>query len=621
MRRAECRDALHQQFVAARRDQNALLEGVLQSFHLVAGQVEGVRRGAVVQLEEFRHLVHGVVHDLVDDHVVPRIHIRAGVIDVERHRRPDLAPVFIVAGNDDRARAGRDRHGHRPVRYGGPRHVIGNPVELQRVDLDRRAAGQGNHVAVRADASGRQAEVRQRVQLAEEVRAPLADPGLEGRQPQPGLQRHVGAPGRHAVCDQRVVRLVDDRIQLRAEHGDGGRVAQRLPVVATERRVTDHPRHDRRVVADVKHAGVRPREVVDFHSKAEVQVPGEHVPAPLGRTVHERVLAAIIAVSVPVGDGVPEREHPHPLLHVRHRLKRRGVLVVGKIRRIHETHQAGVVVVESRVGALLPVPAVAGLLLVAARRHVHAEIGIRHHKIIRIERVYFDPVIHLVRLALVGIGEPGAEVVPLDVVGVRVGIRMLNAVQEHENVSLVTHGQTHVRRNLEPDSLAHARRIPVVGFQGVHVQFVVAQERLVRRELHAVRAAAFIELRLAESRTDEGTAAPSDPCVVDHPLVPIDECGIQVFVALFHPVAPLVDVRLRQPEPVGAEIAEGVAVAESHDALLFRILVGEDGCRRARMAVPRLHVKDHPRPARLRRDRSAVHTAVHVRHVHRDDGR
>ena len=369
----------------------------------------------------------------------------------------------------------------------------------------------------------------------------------------------------------------------------------------------------------VDHGQAPPRDleqvrvaVPAVRAQPEVHVPQQHVPPASVGAVGEHVLAAVVAVAVPVRHHVPQGERAHPLPDVGLGLHRGGELVVGEVGRVHEVEQVAVVVVVAVVDLLLPVPAVARLLLQAVGHGVDAELGVLADEV-RVGAPELEPVVDLEQVAHVVVREPGFDVVRAHVVRVRVHVAVRVPVHVDPDQPLVAVRQAQAAREPEARALALAGRVPPL-LQGVQVELVGAEDGVVLGRADHVRVDACP--RPLHRPADERAAAVPDVRVVDRALVAVDEGHVQRLVAERRAGRPLVHVRLRQPEPVAAQLGRVRVLAPADHAFAGRRVVGELRGGRRGVGVRGGHAERDDRAAGLARDRRAVDPRAGVRHGH-----
>ncbi len=395
------------------------------------------------------------------------------------------------------------------------------------------------------------------------------------------------------------------------------RGVKRLPIIAPERRVLDHAPDHRHVVRNIKEIPIP----VMSHAQSEINVPRKKIPSSAVRAIHEGVLAAMISVAVPIPDDMTERNLPHPLPHVRNRLQGRSVLIVRKIARIHEMKQTRVIVIETCVCRPFPVPPVTCLLLLSAGREKQLQRGVPDLETAVVKVVgkisVFRPVVHLEQFAVILVRKPFAEVVPLDVMRVRVDVGILDTVQADERISLITGGQPQLLGNLITHAFTLQRRI-AIALKRIEVQFVHSEEYIVRGELDAEGASPFIHLGVRHADANPWTAAPTDAGIVDYPSA-IHKRRVEILVAVPLACFPFVNIGLGHPEAIRAEISDRINISKPHQALPNR-RVGREIVRRHRgIGVPCPDMKRHQLAMSLPRDKRAVNSSADVYHVRFND--
>ena len=115
-----------------------------------------------------------------------------------------------------------------------------------------------------------------------------------------------------------------------------------------------------------------------------------------------------------------------------------------------------------------------------------------------------------------------------------------------------------------------------------------------------------------------GTAAVLAAGVVNDAVVAQYKRGIERFVAQFFPRGPAVERGLRDPEPIGAEVARLRRVAPAHEALARGRIARENRCRPRGSIIRCLDMKGEHRAAGLARNRAAEQARAVIGHRDND---
>ncbi len=172
------RAILNEQHKSAGGNHRTLLKGEIQAGHAIARKIEGVIGGSIMQFQELREVVRRLVHDLVDHQRSLGRRVAARIRNIDRHGCADLLPILVEPRYNDIVDAGCDGEHQRPVGHRAPSDRIFDPVENQCVNLDGGHTGKRDSIAVRRDTADRQAEIRHRIQLAQNIAAAIANPTL-----------------------------------------------------------------------------------------------------------------------------------------------------------------------------------------------------------------------------------------------------------------------------------------------------------------------------------------------------------------------------------------------------------------------------------------------------------
>ena len=340
-------------------------------------------------------------------------------------------------------------------------------------------------------------------------------------------------------------------------------------------------------------------------AQAEVQIPQQKPPPPLGRLVRVGVLAAGVPVAVPIAHRVPQGDHPRPRIDVQQRVRlREEVRGVGLVHGLDEFENPTVVVRENLVGFLFPVPAVAALLEDVACRGERLQRGVVAREVgeLPVHRE-FEPVVNLEDLPSDLFGEPAFDVVGADVQGVAVDVPAPAAVDVDMHKALGTERNADAAGHPETDFLA-LRRVLARGLEAVEVELVRAEKLVFVGHVQVIRAE--VADRAVVGRANERASAVIRARVVNDAVRPVHERGRQGGVVQRLPARPQVDVGLGHPDAVDAEVAGRLFLPEPHQRLAGggaqRIEVGRGG----RAPVQRTNVIGNDRPRRLPRQQGAV---------------
>ena len=111
-------------------------------------------------------------------------------------------------------------------------------------------------------------------------------------------------------------------------------------------------------IVDFVHRGGR---AVAAAAQGKIQIPEHHFPLAVDRFVNRGVLAAVVTVTVPVADDMPDGEDPRPLLDIDQAFDASLVLNAGRfVEGFDQFEEPGMIVVESVIRFLFPIPAIAG---------------------------------------------------------------------------------------------------------------------------------------------------------------------------------------------------------------------------------------------------------------------
>ena len=488
---------------------------------------------------------------------------------------------------------GAERHVQTPIRHGGPGDRVSDAVDSDRVHLDRRISCERDEV------------VRRRVRPAggEVRRVCGGQPGQNAgaRAGEIALQG-AGRGDVDAAGLERGESGVHHGIDVGGEHRSLAQFLERAPVRATEGRRLVNLLH--RAVGEVGGKQLLSRPPGAAVAEDNIVVPDEQGPLAVHRLVAIHVLFVLAAKSIPITDGMFDRKRPHPLLHVRDGLQARRI---GRVRRIDQREDIGVVVGGAVDGARQVIPAVTGQLFVAVRARVIVErapgIIVEAH-LLGIGRVEFEPRLKFVEKAVRVVREIFIDHFVARHLGVLHQRAAPAAVDEHGDVAAVKPRQSKLAHQPETGLLALDRVVvkrPVSGRVNL-VEVVRAEEQVVERELHRVMATPQRRRKALVIRAAGITRAE----VVNHAVIAVNERAVYALVAQHGPVDPGCDGLLREPLPVHPKTHRRRRVIEAHQTFARRRVVRERGDGAATVRGLNIKRDDATRLARNLRGENSV---------------